>query len=273
VELEVGEISAESSASIPEGELAVLPLSARMDEDDYGIATLSVPIAELATLGRRMAGEDQPDKERELSAEDLEACGKLLNLMGGAIDESFREGFGGDLRMEPLAWWRTSDPGEETFAEGEHMLGTTTVDVPDGTPVRLTLRFPEQLFKQASGAGVAVAGPVLLVGLADELSAELEPILKAAKISVEIVDPETEGSAQKYDDASVIMLSDDRDDGLELLRSLRCSNSTWKTPLIYCLSQPTHDSVVGVMEHGASHLLKVPISEPDLLRILRATGG
>jgi CheY-like chemotaxis protein len=111
------------------------------------------------------------------------------------------------------------------------------------------------------------------VGLADEVSAELEPILEAAKISIEIVDPEAEEAAEKYDDASVILLSGDRDDGLELLRSLRCSNSTWKTPLIYCLSQPTHESVVGAMEHGASHLLKVPISEPDLLRILRTTEG
>ncbi len=224
-------------------------------------------------LGRRMAGEDQPDKERELSAEDLEACGKVLNLMGGAIDESFREGFGGDLHMEPLVWWRTSDPGEETFVEGEHMLATTTVNVPDGTPVRLTLRFPEHLLEQAPGAGVAIAGAVLLVGLADELSAELKPILETAKISVEIMDPEAEEAAQKYDDASVILLSGDRDDGLELLRRLRRSNSTWKTPLIYCLSQPTHDSVVAAMEHGASHLLKVPISEPDLLRILSSTAG
>ncbi len=272
VELEVGEIDTETSSTLPEGVLAVLPLSVEIGEDSLGFITLSAPIEEIVVLARRMLGDDEPDKERDLSSEDLEACGEVLNLMAGAADQSFREEFGEELRLEPRDWWCTNDPGEDAFAEGEHLSGVTTISVPGGPGVHLTLRFPIGIVDRAAAAQTAIVhGCVLLAGLGDGLRNEIVPILEAAKINVETVDRDAEDAAVQYARADVIVLSSDREGGLDLLRSLRKSDATWKTPSVFCLSDPTHESVVRAVECGASHLLKVPISEPDLLRILAST--
>ncbi|MEE9280712.1 MAG: hypothetical protein V3V67_11105 [Myxococcota bacterium] len=269
VELEVGEIASETSQAIPEGELAVLPLDAQLDEESCGTFTLSAPIIELATLGRRMIGDEEPDKERELSAEDLDACGEVLKLMGGAIGCVFSERFDGDLRLEVREWWRTSEPGDAAFAEGPHVLATTTISVPGGTAVPLTLRFPADIAERDAGVSSSVQGHVLLAGLPEGLSGAIVPILEAARISLETADPDVEEDAGKYADAGVILLSSDRDGSLDLLRRLRKANATWRTPLIFCLHEPTHDTVIRAVECGACHVLKVPISEPDLLHVLR----
>lgn len=270
VDLELGEVATETTSSIPEGELAVQPLAARVDEEDYGAVTLSVPIKELATLGRRMVGDDEPDKERSLSEDDLDACGELLNLMGGAVDEAFREGLSKTLHLKPLTWWRTGSSESEAFAEGEHVVGVTTVNVPGGTAVHLTLRFPSQLIERVEGAESSVVrGQVLLAGLSEELVNSLKPVLEAARINVDTTDPEAEEALLKYREAEVILLSGDREGSLEILRRLRKSNSTWQIPSILCLKQPTREGVIRAMECGATHVLKVPPSEIDLLRILR----
>ena len=46
---------------------------------------LKSPLAQLAVLGRLVSGEEEGDKEREASAEDLESCGEVLNAMGSAV--------------------------------------------------------------------------------------------------------------------------------------------------------------------------------------------
>ena len=66
----------------------------------------------------------------------------------------------------------------------------------------------------------------------------------------------------------MIVLSDDRDDALALLSSLRKADSTWRTPSILCMSEPTQELVIRTMESGASYVLKLPISKAELLRAL-----
>ena len=268
VELEIGEITTETSDATPEGELAVLPLSLRIDDDQLAALTLSVPIHALATLGRRMAGDEEPDKERELSAADLGACGEVLTVMGSAIAESFREELGG-LELEAGAWWSTSDPGDAAFPDGSHVCGTTTVDVPGGTAVELTLRLPPSILEQTQGAQSAASrAEVLLAGLGIELVETLQPILEAAGLNVALADPDDEEAAASYERTDVIVLSDARDDALALLTSLRKADSTWRTPLILCMSEPTRERVIRTMESGASHVVKLPTGKAELLRAL-----
>ena len=270
VELEIGEITTETSAAIPEGDLAVLPLSLRIDEDQLAALTLSVPIDQLATLGRRLAGDEEPDKERELSGEDLGACKEVLTVMGGAIADSFREELGG-LELEPGAWWSTEDPGDAVFPDGSHVCGKTTVDVPSGTAVQLTLRLPHSVLEQTQGAQSAAArDEVLLAGLGTELVKTLQPILEAAGLNVALADPDVEDAAASYERTDVIVLSDDRDDALALLCRLRKADPTWRTPLILCMSEPTRARVIRTMECGASHVLKLPTSEAELQKVLES---
>ncbi len=288
VDLEIGEITTETSAAIPEGDLAVLPLSLRIDEDQLAALTLSVPIDQLATLGRRLAGDEEPDKERlatlgrrlagdeepdkerELSGEDLGACKEVLTVMGGAIADSFREELGG-LELEPGAWWSTEDPGDAVFPDGSHVCGKTTVDVPGGTAVELTLRLPHSVLEQTQGAQFAAArDEVLLAGLGTELVKTLQPILEAAGLNVALADPDAEDAAASYERTDVIVLSDDRDDALELLCRLRKAAPTWRTPLILCMSEPTRARVIRTMECGASHVLKLPTSEAELQKVLES---
>ncbi len=268
VELEVGEITTETTDTIPEGELAVLPLSLRINDDKLATLTLSVPIDQLATLGRRLAGDEEPDKERELSGEDLGACKEVLTVMGSAIAESFREELGG-LELEAGAWWSTEDPGDAAFPVGSHVCGRTTVDVPGGTAVELTLRLPASVLEQTQGAeSTAAKEEVLLAGIGTELVQTLQPILEAAGRTVALADPDAVEAAASYERTNVIVLSDDRDDALALLSSLRKADSTWRTPLILCMSEPTRERVIRFMESGASHVLKLPISKAELLRVL-----
>ena len=270
VELEIGEFETETSETIPEGELAVLPLSLRSDDDQPAAddpvvgLTLSVPIHELVTLGRRMAGDEEPDKEREISGEDLGACAEVLTVMGSAIAESFREQLRG-LELEAGAWWSTSEPQEAAFPDGTHLCGKTTVDVPGGTAVELTLRVPDSVLEQTLGVQAAAdRGEVLLVGVATELVQTLQPILDAAELNVALADPDAEEVTQSYETADLLLLSDDRDDALALLGSLRKADSTWRKPSILCMREPTRDSVVRAMENGASYVLKLPTSTAEL---------
>ena len=268
VELEIGEIKIETSDAIPAGELAVLPLSLRTDDDQLVALTLSVPIDELVTLGRRMAGDEEPDKKREISGEDLGSCAEVLTVMGSAIAESFREQLGG-LELESGAWWSTSEPEEAAFPDGSHVCGTTTVDVPGGTAVQLTLRLPPSVLEQTEGTeSTSPRDEVLLAGLDAELVQTLQPLLDAADLNVALTDPAAEEAAASYERADLIVLSDDRHDALALVRGLRTADSTWRKPLILCMREPARDSVVHALESGASHVLKLPTSKADLLRVL-----
>ncbi len=267
MELEIAEIAAETSEALPEGELAVLPLSLRIEDDQLVTLTLSVPIYELATLGRRMAGNEEPDKERELTGEDLGACKEVLTVMGSAIAESLREELGG-LELIAGAWWSTEDPGDAAFPGGPHVCAKTTVDVPGGTAVELTLRLPPCILEQAQGAQPKAREEALLAGLGTELVQTLQPILEAAGLNVALVDPDAKEAAAGYERADLVVLSDERDDALRLICSLRKADSTWRTPSILCMSEPTRDSVIRAIEYGARHVLKLPTSKADLLRVL-----
>ncbi len=270
IELELGKISSEATSSTPEGDLLVLPITASVGDETHGTLTLSAPTGELATLGRRLLGDDDPEKDSEASPDNLDACREVLNLMGRAVDEVFREQLNEDIRLKPRTCWLTSDAQGESFLEGEHIVALTTVSVPGGSAVGLTLRFPQNLLDEATDSKARIIrGNVLLAGLSEELESELTPILKAARIQVEITDPDSREANAKYEQADVIFFSCDRSKYLELLRSFRTSNSTWRIPSILCLKEPTRDSVIEAVECGASHILKIPTSQIDLLRILR----
>ena len=139
-ELETGQVSIETSSEIPEGDLAVLPIACEIDEELVETLTLSSPLSEIATLGRRMLGADDPDKESDLSPEDLDAIGEVLNLMSGAVDPVVREQISGNIRSRPLPWWRTPEPGDTRFEEGEFLLAKSSVAIPGAAPAAARLR-------------------------------------------------------------------------------------------------------------------------------------
>ncbi len=188
-------------------------------------------------------------------------------MMGSAIAESLREELGG-LELIAGAWWSTEDPGDAAFPGGPHVCAKTTVDVPGGTAVELTLRLPPCILEQAQGAQPKAREEALLAGLGTELVQTLQPILEAAGLNVALVDPDAKEAAAGYERADLVVLSDERDDALRLICSLRKADSTWRTPSILCMSEPTRDSVIRAIEYGARHVLKLPTSKADLLRVL-----
>ena len=109
---------------------------------------------------------------------------------------------------------------------------------------------------------------MLLVGVATELAQTLQPILDAAELNVALADPNAEEATMSYETTDLLLLSDDRDDALALLGSLRKADSTWRKPSILCMREPTRDSVVRAMETGASYVLKLPTSTAELQRAL-----
>jgi hypothetical protein len=112
-ELTPGEISSETRASPPEGELAVLPIHIETGAGQLTL-TVSSPVKEIATLGRRMLGEDDPDnKEQELNTDVFDAIGEILNLMSGGVDQALRSEL--SVGGSPGTWWRTDEPGEQSF--------------------------------------------------------------------------------------------------------------------------------------------------------------
>ncbi len=59
--------------------------------------------------------------------------------------------------------------------------------------------------------------------------------------------------------------------GLEVCKQLRTANETWSIPTISCLSEPTHESVLAALDHGASHVLRVPFE--DSIVLLKVIAG
>jgi hypothetical protein len=119
VELEVSEASVRSTSEPPEGELAVLPMIVKPEPESELTLTLSAPLAEIVTLGRRTLGDEDPEsKERELTEDELNAVGQVLNLMGGAVQQALRERVRSDLDVEVGKWWRTDDAGEQRCRVG-----------------------------------------------------------------------------------------------------------------------------------------------------------
>ena len=218
-----------------------------------------------------MVGDDDPDnKERELSSSDLDAIGEVLNLMSGGIDAAIRAHTRPDLGGRPGRWWRTDEPGEESFSEGEFLVGETTLSAPDGTPVNLLLRIPLALLDLGGSEGNAQSSRrrVLLLGLEGEIQEALRQILTKAQGEVETIEPDDPRLLEQCSAASCVLIGEAS--GLEVCRRLRVSNETWQVPTVLCLKEPTRASVLQALDCGASHVLLVPCSEIDLLKVLGA---
>ncbi len=267
-ELEMGEVSVDTVAEPPQGDLAVLPLACEVDEEVLANLTLGSPLAEIATLGRRMLGSEEPDKESDLGSEDLDAIGEVLNLMSGAADQAIREHVNASLHCRPLPWWRTPDPGENHFEEGEFLLATGCLSGPEGRTVQLFFRFPPQLLEQGTQVRSSKRSErVLLLGLSEELQQSLRPILESARLQVEAMEPNAD-DIEKTCEANTVILLGDQNDDFELCRRLRLRDATWTVSTILCMAEPTHSRVVRAIECGASHVLRVPGEEITVLRVL-----
>ncbi len=270
-ELSIGAVCVQTSSELPGGDIAVIPILVESGTDSTMVATLSAPLCELATLGRRMVGDDDPDnKERALSSGDLDAIGEVLNLMSGGIDAAIRAHVRPDLGGKPGQWWRTDDPREQTFSEGEFLVGETTLSAPEGTPVNLLLRIPLALLDLGGSEGNAQRslGRVLLLGLEGEIQAVLRQTLTEAQGEVETIEPDDPRLLEQCSAASCVLIGEAS--GLEVCRRIRASNETWQVPTVLCLKEPTRASVLQALDCGASHVLVVPCNEIDLLKVLRA---
>jgi hypothetical protein len=277
VNLEVGEVSLETSSEVSGGPFAVLPLAVELDSKRVGDLTLGSPLDDIAVLARRMLEDPQPDKIREISEAERDAIGEVLNLMSGAVDAAVRAHWNGAAHARPLPWWRSDQPGENRLDEGEFALARAQIEIPSAGTVALWLRIPAQ-FGQASPAAPVSRrlGSVLLLGLDAALQAALEEVLVRAQVKVDAKAPQDPALGEALGATEAAVLSGDRGEALQLCRALRLGNSTWELPLLLCLQNPTHSSVVEAMRCGASHVLAVPADEITILRVLqlvRAEGG
>ncbi len=269
VELESGPAQVETVSEPPEGDLAVLPISCETDDELLPLLQLASPLAEITMLARRMNSDEDPSKEEDLSLEDLEAVGEVFNLMSGAFDHVMREQVNATLRSRALPWWRTSEPGENEFGEGEFLLASGSLQVAGGSSMKLFLRFPAQLLAEGAQAQSS-KGPkqALLLGLSEELRQSLRRTLESAGMKVEVTHPGAENVDDFYDRADTLFLSDEGDDALELCRLLRLADATWQSKMILCMSEPTRSRIVRAIESGASHVLRVPADEKTVLAVL-----
>lgn len=270
LDLEVGEASCETTSDLPEGDLAVLPMSSMVDDEEFASLTLSSPIHELVSLGRRMLGDEEPDKERDLGEEDLDAVGEVLNLMSGAVDQSMRSHVNADVRTAPLPWWRSSDPGENAFGEGEQMVARTTVTVPGGGAISLVLRMPLTLLDTGASAEVSRRdGCVVLIGLDDETTTAIQKPLESARMEV-VSSPMEDGINDIVSGADLILIGGSDEESLALVRELRLHNETWSVPTILCAAEPTRETVIRALTLGAYHVYRLGGDDMTLLRTLNA---
>ena len=268
IELAPGEITSESRAEPPEGELGVLPLHVETGSNSKLTLTLSTPLQELATLGRRMLSEDDPDKEgQELNADVLDAIGEVLNLMSGGIDQGLREHL--EVGGSPGAWWRTDDPGEESFESGEFILGQTTLAASEGTPVVLYLRVPTALLELSEGGGLRKdrLGRFGLVGLPDDVRSQIEGALTESGAEAVVLERDDPYFLKRCAGAAMVIVGEES--GLDVCRRIRIANETWSLPTIVCLSEPTRERVLEALDQGASHVLRVPFDEGlELVKVI-----
>ena len=268
-EIESGPVQIETISEPPEGDLAVLPISCETDDGSLPLLQLASPLAEITMLARRMNNDEESNKEDDLSPEDLEAVGEVFNLMSSAFDQVMREQVNASLRSRALPWWRTSEPGENEFGEGEFLLASGSLQVAGGSSVKLFLRFPAQLLAEGAQTQSSTGRKqALLLGLPEELRRSLRRTLQSAGLQVEVTQPGAEDVDDFYDRADTLFLSDEGDDALELCRLLRLADATWQSKTILCMSDPTHIRVVRAIESGASHVLRVPADEKTILAVL-----
>ena len=271
-ELESGPVSVEAASEPPKGDLAVLTIGCELEGESLPMLYLASPLSEIVTLARRMLSDEEPDKERDLSQKDLDSVSEVLNLMSGALDQVIREQVNPNLRLTPCPWWRTSEPADNKFEEGNYQLATGSLSVDSGSAVQLLFRFPVELLKPASDDEQSrIQNQVLLLGLDDQLQQSLQPLLEAAQHRVEAAEPGAENIDEVYANSGTIILSGDGDAAFELCRRLRLGNATWTKTIILCMAEPTRNQVIRGIESGASHVLRMPTDDKTLLRVLKRT--
>ncbi len=270
VELTLAETSVETAEESPEGDLAVLPSGLEVDGAALGSLTLYFPLAAAATLARRMLGDAEPEKERALAADELDAVGKVLNLCSGAIDASLRAHVNPGALARPLPWWRTAEPGSNTFEPGSRVLARSELLVPGGSAIPIFLRFPRTLLAETSVAQVSqLEGIVLLLGLDADACEGLAPVLASARFEVrkQPLDAPDRGEAAAA--ATAVFLPGDAALALAACRQLRLANDTWRTPTIVCMKEPTKQRVIDAVAHGANHVLRIPADALTVLRVMK----
>lgn len=269
VDFEVGTCEVVSDATPPEGELAVMPMLVAMDEREIGALELASPIDDLVPVGRRMLGDDNPDEKREHSADDLDAVGEILNLMSGAVDGTVREHINQGLRSRPLSWWQTADPGDNAFSDGEMLLGKAQLGLPGGSPIQVYIRLPASLFESgASVQSTKKAGRVLFLSVPDDVAEPLAAVFKGARMEIDQTPPDDPDIGEARAVADAIVVAGEADSVFPLCRELRLSNETWRTPVLVCTPEARRSFVTGAIQSGASHVLIVPTSDTEVLRVL-----
>jgi len=271
LDLEVGEPTLETHAELPEGDLAVLPMSVEFDDQVLCGLTVSSPLQEIATLARRLLDDDDPDKEREINEDEVDAIGEVLNLMSGAIDQSIREHINPGYRSRPLSWWRSDQPGDNSLPDGEHVVASGRINIPSAGSVCIVFRISPKLFGLTQQTTARrTQGHVLLLGLEEAVRTSISGILAQAQVVVDSAEPGDDALGELLGSTEAIFLSGDQSGGFELVRNLRLAHDTWQIPSIICLAEPTKSSVMRALHHGATYVMAVPADEISLLRVLRA---
>jgi hypothetical protein len=268
LELGVREPVLETSAQAPEGAFAVLPLDVELEAGRLARLELASPLEDLARIARRMLGSDDPDAKRELSAEERDAIGEILSLMGGAVDAALRELDPG-LRPRALAWWRSDEPGDASFAGGAHLVARASLTVPGSPDVDLLLRLPPELLERAGSApSHPQPGRVLFFEVEAETGKALARSLAAARIEWQQARPGDPELADLWPQVGAAIVSAASERGFEIARALRCGNGSWQLPLLMCAAAPTRALVIRALDCGASHVLAVPAPDAEVVRVL-----
>lgn len=274
IELTLGAMSVETLADVPTGDLAVLPISLEIDGVSLGGMTLHTPLAGVAAIGRRMLGDEEPDKERELSADDLDAVGEVLNLWSGAIDAAVRAHVNPGVRSRPVAWWRSAEPGTNAFDPGPREIARAALIIPGGIEIPLHLRFSTTLITETSTAtAVRAEGSVLLLGLDAASSESLSRVLSAARLQVRSEPLEAPHWLDAIAGADVVLLDGEPARVLAACRQLRLGNATWRKPAIVCMNEATRQRVTDALFNGATSVLCLPASDTTLLRVMKEARG
>jgi hypothetical protein len=271
VELTPGEVSISTSSEAPEGDLAVLPIVVVLGQDSEVTLIVSSPLSEVVAIARRMGGESSPDeKEEEISAEDLSAAGEVLNSVSAVVDQALRENVRSDLEGRPETWWRTNDPGDHSFPDGEFVVGEAALADPDGTAFTLQVRVPPGLLELAATGVRKKSGPgrVLLAGLSEEIKTLVEKVVTAGKGEVVAADPEDPGFLRTCASADCVVLAGES--AFERCRELRIADATWQVATVICLEEPTQESVLQALDCGVSRVLRTPCSAAELKNTLRS---
>jgi len=271
IDLEVGAVSIEESSEVPSGDLAVLPVSVEIDDKPLCHLQLWSPLAEIATLARRMLDDDDPDTVREINDDEADAIGEVLNLMSGAVDQSIREHVNASLRSRPVSWWRSDDPGDAKFPDGSFWIAQAAITIPAAGNIHVFFRLDPRLFQQGQEAKAKrTQGHILLIGLDSALQTSLSQILAQAQLSFDATQPGDPQLPEIMEKTDAIFVSGDGDEGLGLVRELRLQNHSWQIPSILCFAEPTKSAVIDALDAGASHVMAVPADEIAVLRVLRA---